>query len=321
MDISNGHFSRRQWLQLTGVAALTGPLAGWADENLKARARKNLPLAIFTGVYAGLPVEQAAQRIADEGFKGVVLEYQFADARFDPAKPDWEAAKKIRHCFESRGLGIAGLYGYYNLVAPDPAKRQAGEERMRFLIENWRRLGSPNISTETGSFNAQSEWNDAPENATEKGYQACRAALEAIVKPAEKAGAVISIEPYWKNVASSVERTERLFRDIPSPALKLVMDPCNYFRKADLPRMQPMLKDIFQKVGRQTAIAHAKDVKAAADADDTDLPAAGKGVLDYPLYLRQLALLDREVYLVIEHLTLPDVARARDFVLAQFEKI
>jgi hypothetical protein len=37
------------------------------------------------------------------------------------------------------------------------------------------------------------------------------------------------------------------------------------------------------------------DVKAAADG--TDLPASGKGVLDYPLFLRLLAGLNRELYL------------------------
>jgi hypothetical protein len=44
-------------------------------------------------------------------------------------------------------------------------------------------------------------------------------------------------------------------------------------------------------------------------------------VLDYPLYLRLLAALDRELFLAVEHLDLGDVVRARDYVLSQFEKI
>ena len=97
-----------------------------------------------------------------------------------------------------------------------------------------------------------------------------------------------------------------------SPSLKLTMDPCNYYRKEDLPRMEPMLREIFAKVGAETVLAHAKDVKAAAEG--TDLPAAGLGVLDYPLYISLLAGLDKELYLNLEHLTLEDVPRARDFV-------
>jgi sugar phosphate isomerase/epimerase len=321
MNERTGSLSRRDCLKLAGAAALATPLAGRAAEDLRAKAKKNLKLAIFTGVYAGLPLEEACKRIKADGFSGVGLEGNFADVRFDPLAPDWQAAKKITDCLDRNGIQVVGLYGYYNVVAPDPENRKRGEQRMQFLIENWKRLGSNNISTETGTLNTESEWSDSPENATEAAYQQCRASLEKSARMAEKTGAVISIEPYWKNVIGSAQRAERLFHDIPSPALKLVMDPCNYFRKADLARMQPMLEDIFQRVGQRTVFAHAKDVKPVPDADDTELPAAGRGVLDYPLYLRLLAQLDREIYLAIEHLTLAEVPATRDYVLAQFDRI
>ncbi len=311
--------TRRDWLKTIGAAAVGLSAFGASGADLRATAKKNLKLAVFTGVYAGLPLEEAARRIQEDGFKGVGLEYGFKDVRFDPFAPDWDAVRKITAAFERRGLKIVGLYGYYNVVDPDPAKRRRGEARMEFLIANWKRFGCPVISTETGTFNTKSEWLESPENDTEKGYAQCRAALEKLARAAEKTGAIISIEPYWRNVIGSIERTERLFRDVQSPALKLVMDPCNYFRKEELPQMQSMLQEMFRRVGGQTVFAHAKDVKASPDG--TDLPASGKGVLDYPLYLRLLAKLDREMYLAIEHLTLDDVPRARDYVLSQFEKV
>ena len=97
------------------------------------------------------------------------------------------------------------------------------------------------------------------------------------------------------------------------------MDPCNYYRKDQLSQMDPMLEEMFRRLGKKIVLAHAKDVKAAADG--TDLPASGQGVLDYPLFLRLLAGLNRELFLIIEHLTLDDVPRARDYVLSQFDKI
>jgi sugar phosphate isomerase/epimerase len=311
--------TRRDWLKIAGTAILGPSVFGAAEKDLRAQARKNLKLAIFTGVYSHLPLEEAAQKTKAAGFAGVVQEYVFSDVRFNPLTPDWAAAKRIADCFDRHSLKVVGLYGYYNVVDPDPERRKRGEARMEFLIANWRRLGSPVISTETGTFNPKSEWLESPENATEQGYQQCRAALQRLVRLAEKTEAIISIEPYWKNIIDSAERTERLFRDVDSAALKLVMDPCNYFRKEDLGRMGPMLEEIFRRVGKQTVLAHAKDVKAADN--DTDLPAAGKGVLDYPLYLRLLAQLDREIYLAVEHLTLEDVARAKEYVVSQFEKL
>ena len=309
--------NRRDWLSITGAAVLGLPLVAGAAPDLRARARKNLKLGVFTGVYAGLPLEEAARRIAADGFHGVVLEYGFADVRFDPWAPDWAKARLITSTLAKHNLKIAGLFGYYNLVDPDPARRQRGEQRMQVLIENWKQFGCPIISIETGTLNDKSEWLESPENGTEKGYQACRAALERLTKLAKKTGAVISIEPYWRNVIDSIARTQRVVREF--PGLKLVMDPCNYFRKEDLSRMDPMLEEMFHLLGKQIVLAHAKDVKAAADG--TDLPASGKGVLDYPLFLRLLAALNRELFLIIEHLTLEDVPRARDYVLSQFEQV
>lgn len=316
-------WTRRECLQALGTA-LVGATACAASglaapPDLRAKAKTNIRLGIDGNVYSKLPLEEAVRRIRDDGFRSVLTNFNFADVRFDPSSPDWDAARKITTCFERHDVRIAALFGYYNVVDPDPARRQRGEARMDFLITNWKRLGCPQISTETGTFNRTSEWMDAPENATEEGYTQCRAAFEKLARAAEKTGATVSIEAYWRNVIGSIDRAARLFRDVPSPALKLVMDPCNYFRKEELPQMQPLLKDMFQRLGDRIAIAHAKDVKAAAEG--TDLPAAGQGVLDYPLFLRLLAQLDRPIDLIVEHLTLPDVARARDYVLGQLDKL
>jgi sugar phosphate isomerase/epimerase len=309
--------NRRDWLRITGAATLGLPLMSNAAPDFRAKAKKNLKLGIFTGVYASLPLEEAARRIAADGFRGVVLQDGFADVRFDPWAPDWDKARQITSTLAKHNLKVVGLFGYYNVVDPDPARRQRGEQRMRVLIENWKQFGCPIISTETGTFDDKSEWAESPENLTENGYQTCRAALTRLTKAAKRSGAIISIEPYWRNVIDSIARAQRVMRDV--PGLKLVMDPCNYFRKEDLSRMDPMLEEMFRLLGKKVVLAHAKDVTAAADG--TDLPASGKGVLDYPLFLRLLAGLNRELFLVVEHLTLDDVPRARDYVLSQFEKI
>ena len=312
--------NRRTWLKISSAAALGFPLISHAardTQGLRAKAKKNLKLGIFTGVYSGLPLEEAARRIADDGFHAVVLEYAFADVRFDPWAPDWDKARQIILALAKHNLRIAGLFAYYNVVDPDPTRRQRGEQRMQTLIENWKHFNCPIISTETGTLNPKSEWLESPENSTEDAYQACRAALEKLTRAAKKSGAIVSIEPYWRNVIDSAPRAERVARDV--PGLKLVMDPCNYFRKEDLSRMDPMLQDMFRRIGKQIVLAHAKDVKASVDG--TDLPAAGQGVLDYPLFLRLLAGLNRPLYLIVEHHTLQDVPRARDYVLNQFEKI
>jgi sugar phosphate isomerase/epimerase len=289
------------------------------NSDLRARVRKNLKLGIMSSVYADLPVDEAARQIKADGFNCVVSDFSFADVHYNPLEPDWAAARKIVSTLERTGIEIVSLFGYYNVVDPDLKKRKLGAARIEALLSSGNRLGCRLVSTETGTFNSQSEWESAPENQTEQGYLQCKSALEKHARVAEKHGAVLAIETYYRNIIGTIARTERLFRDVHSPALRLVMDPCNYFRKEDLPRMKPMLEAMFQRLGEQVVIAHAKDVKASAEAED--LPAAGLGVLDYPLFLRLLAQLDRPLPLVVEHLKRPDVARARNFVLGQFEQI
>ena len=319
--------TRRAWLGAAAATAaglglvVAGPssLRAAAGPELRARARKNLKLGIMSGVYADLPVEEAARQIKADGFSNVVCDFAFADVRFNPLEPDWSAAGKIVRTLETAGIEIVSLFGYYNVVDPDVNRRKLGEARMEALLSSGKRMGCSLVSTETGTFNSQSEWQDAPENHTEEAYVQCKAALQKHARTAEKHGAAISIEAYYRNIIGTIDRAERLFREVHSPALRLVMDPCNYFRKDDLPRMKPMLEAMFQRLGDQIVIAHAKDVKASAEGED--LPAAGLGVLDYQVFLRLLAELDRPLPLVVEHLKRPDVIRARDFVLGQIEQI
>ncbi len=323
---STSSLPRRDWLKAVGAAVvgsqvLRVPTAlGAAADDLRAKAKKNLVLGITSYVYGKLPVEEAARRMKEEGFTGVLTNFAFADGTFNPLKPDWAVADKITAAFQRHGIRVASLYGYYNVVDPNLDRRKQGEARIQFLIANWKRLGGcPIISTETGTLNSKSEWLDAPENLTEAAYVQCRDSLARLAHAAEKTGAVIAVEAYWRNVIGTIERVARLLREVNSPSLKVVMDPSNYFSNEDLPRMKPMLEEMFRQFGDKVVVAHAKDVKQVGDGQEH--PAAGKGVLDYPLYLRLLAQLDRKIDLLLEHLPMEDAPRARDYVRSQFDKI
>jgi len=318
-DSASKGLSRRNLLKAAGLAVIGAAALPAEAKHLWTKAKKNFRLGIFAQVYRKLPLEEAVAKIKADGFRSVITDFNFADVRFNPAKPDWEAVKKIRDCLDRHGLAVAGLYGYYNVIAPDLALRRKGRERMEFMLTNWKRFGSPNVTTETGTYNTKSEWQDSPKNASEEGYLECRREIEGLVKLAEKAGAVVNIEQYWRNIIGTIDRAERLFREVNSPALKLTMDPSNYFRPEDLPRMKPMLEDMFRRLGPQIALAHAKDVRVTEKGQEH--PAAGLGVLDYATYLELLAKLDRPIDLVLEHLTLDQMPKARDFVLGKMDKL
>src|SRR5689334_11614481 len=137
----NPGLARRDWLKMLGAAGVglaTAP-AAWATDDLREQARANLMPGIMSSVYADLPVDEAARRIKADGFTGVVTDFAFADVRFNPLEPDWTAAGKVLAALERNGVEVVGLFGYYNLVDPDRARRKLGAARMETLLTNWKR--------------------------------------------------------------------------------------------------------------------------------------------------------------------------------------
>jgi len=143
-------------------------------------------------------------------------------------------------------------------------------------------------------------------------------------------------------VIGSVRETARVFNDIRSPGLELLMDPTNYFDASNIDDQAGVLNEVFDVLGDRVRVAHAKDVKRAgadksekhADIGDDDalashtfrgvgeieLPAAGLGSLDYDLYLQRLAEQNPNAPLIIEHLDESDIPRAKQFVVDTLKK-
>ncbi len=194
---SDFHLTRRGLMQaaLGAGLGLAGAAIARAQDNseLRARARKNLKLGIMSSVSGDLPVEEAARQIKADGFSNVVCDFAFADVHFNPLEPDWAAAHKVVSSLERAGIEIVSLFGYYNVVDPDVNRRKLGEARIEALLSSGNRLGCRLVSTETGTFSSQSEWESAPENQTEQGYLQCKSALEKHARFAEKHGAVLAI--------------------------------------------------------------------------------------------------------------------------------
>lgn len=316
---SASRMTRRDCLKIAGAAALGGWTVSAEAKHLWTKARKNFRLGIIAHAYQKFPLEEATARLKADGLRSVVTSFNFADVRFDLAKPDWDAVKKVRAALDRQGLAVAGLYGYYNMSASDLELRRKGRERMEFLLTHWKQFGSPHVTTETGRYTTNTDPSKAAKNTSEEGYQELKREVAGLVKLAEKTGAVVNIEVSWTNVIGTIDRAERLCREIASPALKLTLDPANFFRPQDLPRMKPMLEDMFRRLGPYVAMAHAKDVRAKGDK--LEYPPAGQGQIDYLTFLSLLAQLDRPIDLVLEYLKLEQVPSTVGFLRGVMDKL
>lgn len=286
---------------------------------------------IFTGYYPA-SIDETIALIKADGFSCVQLDVSFKDCDAAKERLTKQKAQEIRGKFRDANLPVVAVSAYTNIVHSDLQQRKANIDYIKGMMERALDLGSPYVASETGTYNAQSDWMWDDQNATEEAYQETADVIYDIVKFGKEVGATFIVENYVNNVIGSIERVQQLFREINMPNLKLICDPTNYFTPQNIGDVDGQLRRIFDAVGQHMVIAHAKDIlpnkdasvkQADIDADEShvfrgaggiDLPAAGLGKLNYPLYVSLLAKQHSNIPLIIEHLDAGDIPRAKAFV-------
>ena len=290
-----------------------------------------IQVGIFTGVFAH-SLEETAKRIRGLGFNTVQVD-ELRNLPKEKITP--QLCKEIRDTYRRHNLPISVISAYVNLVTPDVEKRKRGLDRLHRILELSWELGTPYVATETGTFNPQSDWVDHKKNHTQEGFEELLKVLREAVKVAELNGSILCLESYVHHVIGSVKECQRVFSEINSPNIKLLLDPTNYFEIHNIDKMEQTLDSIFDTLSEKIVIAHAKDVKLVKPSGvrmekgkmglkneglsfrgvgNIELPAPGLGELNYPYYLKRLSRCCPNIPLIIEHLTEDDVPRAKKFI-------
>lgn len=286
---------------------------------------------IFTGYYP-FTVDETIRRIKEQQFSCVQLDVSFKDCDATKEVLTKEKARQIRDKFRDANLPVTAVSAYTNLVCPDKEKRRRNLDYVKRMMDRALDLGSPYVVSETGTYNTESDWVADERNQTEEAYETAAESIDELTHYAKEAGVVFVIENYVNNVIGTIEQVQRLFYDISMPNLKLVCDPTNYFTGENIDRVDETLRRIFWALSDKIVIAHAKDIKPAMDksekhasieadashsfrgAGDVELPAAGLGILNYPLYVKLLSRDHPNIPLIVEHVDEGDIGRAKNFV-------
>jgi sugar phosphate isomerase/epimerase len=202
-----------------------------------------------------------------------------------PAMPDRippELPGRIRREAAARGITVAAVQGTFNMGHPDAEQRLTGLRRLRVLAEACPQMGTAAIHVCTGTRDRDSMWRRHPDNDSPESWHDMVACVREATDIARQANVILAFEPEVNNVVDSARKARRLLDEIGSPHLKVTIDPANIFHAGELPRMREMLDEAFALVGKDIALAHAKDLDHDGDAGHL---AAGQGVLDYDRYL------------------------------------
>jgi len=222
----------------------------------------------------------------------------------------------IREQLGKRGIALAAVDGTFNMVHPDRDRRWANLHHLVELVGYCDALGTSVVTLCTGS-REDIMWHRHPDNDTPEAMADLVEVMRAAARAAEEHGVTLAFEPEVNNVINTTEKARQLIDEVGSPAVKVVMDPANIFKRGELPQMQAKLRQAFDLLGDDIAVAHAKDLDHDGEAGHLG---AGEGLMDYPLYLallRDSGFGGTIVLHQMHHLSDTGIDRCFDFVRQQ----
>jgi sugar phosphate isomerase/epimerase len=219
------------------------------------------------------------------GLDCVQLEMECAGLASMPDEIAPELAARIRREAAARKITIASVQGTFNMCHPDASERAAGLLGLQVLAKACPQMGTSKIHICTGTRAQASMWQRHPDNDSREAWRDMSACVREAVAIAKPFGVVLAFEPEVNNVVNSAKKARRLLDEIHSPHLKVTMDAANLFHAGQLPHMREVLDEAFALLGKDIALAHAKDLSHDGDAGHEP---AGHGKLDYDRYLTLL---------------------------------
>ncbi len=240
-------------------------------------------IGIFAKTFPGRDPAAVLRAVRDAGY--VCAQFNLASADLDamPACVPDTAIAAITGAARDAGVTIVALSGTYNMIHPDPAARARGLERLGVVIAAAARLGVGMVTLCTGTRDPDDQWRAHPDNTTPDAWRDLRHEMTRAAAFAEQYGVDLGIEPEQANVVTSAANALRLFREVGSPRLRVVLDPANLFEHADRAEAARVVAEAVETLAGHVALAHAKDRDAQGN-----FCTAGNGVVDFHAFFARL---------------------------------
>ena len=238
---------------------------------------------IFAKTFKRSSIAEVFEAVRMHGFSATQFNLSCAGLPTLPDHIPAEVLRDIRKNLDDNNLDMAALSGTYNMIHPDITVRENNMQRLQLLIRNCRAMGTNVVSICTGTRDIGDMWTGHPDNNTPEAWRDLCLSLEKILTAAEEAKVLIAFEPEFSNVVYSAAKGKQLIEEMKSDNLKVIFDPANLFEKGSRQEIERIIAEGLSLLGEHIIIAHAKDRMA-----DGSVAVAGKGILPYPFFIREL---------------------------------
>ena len=237
-----------------------------------------LMLGVRAHDYGKQPADSLFSAIAGDGWQAVQLAFPKAIAGVDGfADVSPLVVAETRDALAKARLSVAVLGVYVEPSLVDEAARKAQAQTLIDALPQAKALGAGCVGTETTSVYAQ------PGVAHGDAWHALCRSLEEILPVAERLGVNLAVEPVHHHTLGTAELAGKLLRDLASPRLKIIFDPINLLRLADVEAQGSLWARCMDAFGPDIVAIHIKGAARAADGNGMllDVPFADS-VVDYP---------------------------------------
>ncbi len=240
-------------------------------------------LGIFARTFPGHEPAAVLRAVRAAGYGCTHLNLASAGLEAMPESVPPAALTAIAAASQKSGVAIESLSGTYNMIHPDPDVRAHGLSRLAVVIDAASRLGVKMVTLCTGTRDPHDQWHGHPDNGTPEAWNDLLREMTRAAALAERHGVDLGIEPEQANVIRSADDALRLFREVGSARLRVVLDPANLFEHADRLAAARIVAASVERLAGRIGMAHAKD----RDAEGR-FATAGTGVVDFPDFLGRL---------------------------------
>ena len=241
--------------------------------------------------------------------------YQASELPLDASAPDAQIEQFLGAAREA-DIVISEVGSWSNPIDPDPAKARAAiahcQERLRWAD----RIGARCCVNIAGSRNP-SKWDGPhPDNFRQETFDRIVSSVREIVDAVRPRRTFYTLETMPWIFPSTPEEYLSLLRAIDLPGVAIHLDPVNMINTpARAYDTGALLRDCFAALGPHIKSCHAKDIVLRETLTvHLDECRPGTGMLDYRTYLSELAKLDPDTTLCLEHLPEPEYPLAARFI-------
>lgn len=246
-----------------------------------------MKIGICSTDFAPTGIDELFRKISGHGFDAVQFSYVSIGMDEIPETIPGEVICAINDAAQKYGVEIVAVNATFNLIDSDHQRLARNLRAMDGMCRANRKLHCPLLTLCTGSRNSDSMWGWHPDNGTRQAWDELVQNLRPVVETAARYDMYLGVETEANNVVMTPQLARKLMDQMGYDRLKVILDCANLFWKGKAHRenVEPTIRDAFGQVGGDIVLAHGKDL---ADSDDLVFVPAGKGIVDFDLFLELL---------------------------------